>query len=330
MSPRRRSGRRILKALLPIALLLVLAVVGFAAWIVYGAAHPPAHDYLVTPDKFVMSNRGPKATDEVWINRDGTRARGWLLRGAEGAPAVVLLHRYGADRSHLLNLGVKINETSNFTVLWPDLRGHGMNPLVQRSSFGAREADDVLAALDFLRKVEAAPGRPLVAERAGIYGVELGAYAALVAASRNERVRALVLDSVPASPDDLLQTAVRASTGFGSGLVQALARGGVRAYFLGNYDNTLACAAASRLRERRVLLLAGADAPQYRASTAALSRCFPDPSGVQAQTDLPLTGFNLASAPGEQGEAYDRRVIEFFEQTLQITPVPSTAATPQP
>ncbi len=43
----------------------------------------------------------------------------------------MLLHRYGGDRSWLFNLGVKINETTNFTILWPDLRGHGENPLDQ-------------------------------------------------------------------------------------------------------------------------------------------------------------------------------------------------------
>jgi hypothetical protein len=52
-----------------------------------------------------------KVTDETWTTRDGRRSRGWLLKGAEGAPAVVLLHRYGGDRSWLFNLGVKINET---------------------------------------------------------------------------------------------------------------------------------------------------------------------------------------------------------------------------
>ena len=93
----------------------------------------------MTPEKFAqLSNRGTKATDVTWQNGDGTQARGWLLLGGEGAPAVILLHRYGADRSWVLNLGVKLNEALNYTVLWPDLRGHGENPPVARTTFGAR------------------------------------------------------------------------------------------------------------------------------------------------------------------------------------------------
>src|SRR3982750_1348188 len=180
MPPRRRTGRRLLKTFLPILLLLVLAAVGAVVWIVYGVAHPPRRPYLVTPEKFSqLSDRGLKVTDETWPNRDQTQARGWLLRGAEGAPAVVLLHRYGADRSWLLNLGVKLNESANFTILWPDLRGHGLNPSVKWTSFGTRESEDLLGALDFLRQLKSDSKQKLVGDRFGIYGVELGSLAAL-------------------------------------------------------------------------------------------------------------------------------------------------------
>src|SRR5918997_1722915 len=155
MPPRRRTGSRILKAFLPIILLLALVVVVVTGWIIHGATRPPRQAYLVTPEKFTqLSGPGLKATEETWANRDGTRSRGWLLRGGEGSPAVILLHRYGADRSWLLNLGVKLNETANFTVLWPDLRGHGLDPPVKWTSFGTNETEDVLAALDYLRSLK--------------------------------------------------------------------------------------------------------------------------------------------------------------------------------
>src|SRR3712207_1449456 len=155
MPPRRRTGRRILKAFLPIILLLVLVVVAITGWVVYSATRPPRQEYIVTPERFTqLSGPGLKATEETWSNRDGTAARGWLLRGGEGAPSVIMLHRYGAERSWLLNLGVKLNETTNFTVLWPDLRGHGKNPPVDWTSFGVRETDDVLSALDYLRTLK--------------------------------------------------------------------------------------------------------------------------------------------------------------------------------
>jgi hypothetical protein len=280
--------------------------------------HPQPRPHLVTPDKFeLLSHRGLKVTEETWRNRDGTDARGWLLRGDEGAPAVILLHRYGADRSYLLNLGVKLNEATNFTILWPDLRGHGERPPVARTSLGAHEADDVLAAQEYLRALKTGQGRPLVAERTGLYGVELGAYAALVAASREPHARALVLDSVPADPDELLRATIQSNTGFNNSLIQFLARIAARLYLLGDYRNIETCTAAATTADRHVLLLAGNDAEHFRASTSALARCFPSQSQVELQDNLPLTGFMLASAPGEQGEAYDRRVIDFFDRTLR-------------
>jgi pimeloyl-ACP methyl ester carboxylesterase len=301
-------------------LLVVLVLLCVVGYVVYSVTHPPRRAYLVTPERFLQlsSEHGVKATDEAWTNRDGTQARGWLLRGAEGQPAVILLHRYGADRSWLLNLGIKINETTSYTVLWPDLRGHGMDPPVGWTSFGSREGEDVSAALDHLRTLKTPQGRPLVGENAGLYGVEMGAYAAMLAASREARVRTLVLDSVPASPDDILRNAVRERVGLDNGPLQMLTRVGTGIYFLGHYDSTLACQTASSLSNRRVLLLTGEDAPEtLRASTIQLARCFPSQTTVEVKSDLPLTGFNLPSATGEQGEMYDRRVIDFFDKALR-------------
>jgi pimeloyl-ACP methyl ester carboxylesterase len=318
MPPRRRTGRRILRAFLPIILLLVLVLVAVTGWIVYGATRPPRQEYLVTPEKFTqLSGPGLKATEETWANRDGTRARGWLLRGGEGAPAVILLHRYGADRSWLLNLGVKLNEATNFTILWPDLRGHGLNPPVNWSSFGTREADDVQAALDYLASLKTSQDRPLVGSSVGLYGVELGAYTGLQAATRSNQIRALALDSVPATPNDVLNSAVRERTGMDNGFMQWLARTGMNVYFMGGYNNAPSCAAAGALSDRQVLLLASKDTPQLQVSTVQLAHCFPQGASVEVQSELPVSGYNLRLATGEQSEVYDRRVIDFLDRALR-------------
>jgi pimeloyl-ACP methyl ester carboxylesterase len=312
----RKPGRRLLKALLPVASLLVLGIGAGLFFIVWTIAHPTQHAYLVTPETFpAFSARGLKVTEESWGNADGTQARGWLLRGAENSPALVLLHNYGADRSWLLNLGVKINEATNYTILWPDLRGHGENPPVSHTSFGSRETADVMAAVSFLRTLRTAQQRPLVSDRFGFYGVGLGAYAALAAASdasQSASVRALVLDSVPASPDDILHGALRERFGFNNGLLNFVTRRAARIYFLGNYRNEPSCGLASRLTDKRVLLLSGEDAGDWRAQTKSLAGCFPVPSAVTVNADLPITGLTASSATGEQGETYDRMVIEFF------------------
>lgn len=318
MPPRRRFGKRLVKSFLPIALVIVLALVGSLSFIVYCVTRPARRPYVVTPESFArISGRALKVTDETWATSDGRHARGWLLKGAENAPAVVLLHRYGGDRSWLFNLGVKINETTNFTILWPELRGHGEDPPVSWTSLGARESDDVLAALEFLQTLKSESQKKLVGESLGLYGVELGAYSALKATARDNRVKVLVLDSIIGSPDDLLNSSVSNCVGVNNGLVQSLARTAMKFYLLGRYDSTSACDLARSIRDQRVLLLSGNEAGPLKDSTAALQSCFPTPANIETRTDLPLSGFSLPSATGEQGEAYDRVVIEFFDRNLR-------------
>jgi len=317
MARRPRLGKKLVKSWLPVLLLIVLAAGGAFGWIVYDISRPQRRAYLVTPQAFAqISGPGLKATEETWRNSDGTTARGWLLRGAEGAPGVILLHRYGADRSWLFNLGVKLNEATNFSILWPDLRGHGLNPPVKWTSLGVRESDDVLSAISYLKQVKS-NGQTLVGNTLGVYGVELGAYAALKTAPQDLRIRVLVLDSVPADPDALVNAAVRDETGLDNRIIQSLSHLAMRAYFAGKYDNTGSCAFASSLSTQKIMLLSGGDAGYLRNSTGALAKCFPNSANVEVKTDLPLTGFNLPSATGEQGEGYDRLVIEFFDRSLR-------------
>ena len=100
-------------------------------------------------------------------------------------------------------------------------------------------------------------------------------------------------------------------------LLQYLTGIGTRVYLLGKYDSTTSCELASRLQSQPVLLLSGEDAGYLRASTAAVASCFANKTNLEVKTDLPLTGFHLASATGEQGEGYDRRVIDYFQRNLR-------------
>lgn len=314
MASRRRLIRRLAITFLPIVLVIFLAVVAVASLIVYNITRPPRAPYLVTPQTFAI---GPilKANDATWSNHDGTQARGWLIRGDEGAPAVILLHRYGADRSSLLNLAVKLNESTGFTVLWPDLRGHGLNPPVNWTLFGTIEGDDVTAAIDYLHTLKTPAGQPHVG-LVGIYGVELGAYAALDAAKRYPEVRALALDSAPASPDEMVRSATSHRAAMNNALLQKLGCWGMRAYAWGKYQNTSSCELARTLRNVKVQLLTGSSNDPWRASTLELQNCFAG-GAVEVKKDLPVTGINLNAATGEQEEAYDRPVIEFFKNSLK-------------
>jgi hypothetical protein len=85
---------------------------------------------------------------------------------------------------------------------------------------------------------------------------------------------------------------------------------------MGQYENVTTCELAGGLRTQRVLLLAGAEESNLRNSTIALQECFSNRANLEVKTDLPLTGLTLPSATGEQGERYDRPVIDFFSTNL--------------
>ncbi len=306
------------RLLFPVILLVLLAVAAGAVWLVYTTSRPLTTRYLVTPDKYgQLSMRAAQVTEETWINREGNASRGWLLRGAEGAPAVILLHKFGADRSYVLNLGVKLNESTNYTVLMPDQRAHGENPTIQNASFGGCETEDALAAIEFLRNVKTPNQIALVGKNLGIFGVEMGALVALATAAKEPSVTAIAVDSVPFDSDGVLRESVAKRFPFASFATTTLAQVGTHLYFFdGCYQRESICNVAKTIDDRDVLLLAGFDAPEFQESTSKLNKCLVSSNRVTSKTDLSPSGFSIINASMEQSETYDQRVIDFFRNAL--------------
>ncbi|MBK6749255.1 MAG: hypothetical protein IPG67_04410 [Acidobacteria bacterium] len=314
-----RLFKSIFRLLFPVLLIIVAAVAGFSIWLVYKTARPQTAAYLVTPEKFgQLSSRAAQITDESWTNRDGSGARGWLLRAAENAPAVILFHKYGADRSYVLNLGVKLNESTNFTVLMPDLRAHGNDPKLKTCSFGGCETEDATAAVEFVRGLKTANQITLVGKDIGLYGVELGSLSALTTAAKDKTVKAIALDSVPERSDQLLEDAISRRFPFASNITAKFARLGTYLYFFdGCYKHESFCETARSIEDRKIMLLAGIDAQVFQESTGKLAKCFAGSNKIEQKLDLSPSGYSIINASLEQSESYDQRVIDFFRGALQ-------------
>lgn len=323
MAKTTRLAKTILRLLFPAILMIVLGIAGASVWLLSNIARPPSARYLVTPEKYgMLSARGSQVTEETWTNPDGTSSRGWLLRGVDNAPGVILFHRYGADRSHVLNLGVKLNESTNFTVLMPDARAHGDKPLIRSGSFGGLETEDAVAAVKFLKELKNQNQISLVGNDVGVYGIELGAMAAIGAAAADPNIRSVALDSVPRDSDELAAQTVGRRFPFASGVTSKLAKGGTYLYYYdGSYSRQAACETARRIDNRSILLLAGYDVPEFQDSTAALAKCFAGSSKVDSKLDLSPSGYSVINASIEQSEGYDQRIIDFFRRTLGQQPL---------
>src|ERR1700746_3002117 len=143
----------------------------------------------------------PGRPDEVDFSVAGLGSRrGWFFPGFRGAPTVILLHGYESSRGELLTL-VSALQDHQYNVFVFDFAAHGANSGV--STLGYREADELRKALDVL----AARG-DLDPTRFGLWGYNLGGYAALREAEDDKRIRALILASVYDDPQQMVRIGV--------------------------------------------------------------------------------------------------------------------------
>src|SRR5580692_11726318 len=192
---------KLLTALLALLFFAVLATAGVAGFLVYRIVKPERTSSEINLQSF------PGRPDAVQFTVLGQQAReGWFFPGLRGAPTIVLCHGYGSSRGELLTL-VSALQDHQYNVFLFDFAAHGGNDGI--TTFGYREADEVRAAVDTV-----AARNDVDPARLGLWGYNLGAYAALRDAEKDPRVQALVLDSVYDEPKQMVKIGVE-RTGVG-------------------------------------------------------------------------------------------------------------------
>lgn len=132
--------------------------------------------------------------------RDGRRLHGWFVpvAGSVPAPAVLVMHGWGANASLMLPLARPLHEAGH-AVLLIDARGHGASEDIDFMSL-PRFAEDVAAGLDWLG------GRHDVDHaRLSLIGHSVGAAAVLLEASRRPHLNAVIALSAFAHPRDMMR-----------------------------------------------------------------------------------------------------------------------------
>jgi pimeloyl-ACP methyl ester carboxylesterase len=158
--------------------IVVLAVAGafvaLSAVSFWLAVRPPRMTIALAPADFRL------AVEEIEVPAaDGVRLSAWLV-AKPGAPALVLLHGYPAEKSDLLPLAAAL--ARRFAVLLLDLRYFGRSE-GRVTTLGLRERDDVSRAIDVLAR----RGH----DRVGVFGFSLGGAIAIGAAADDPRIAAL-------------------------------------------------------------------------------------------------------------------------------------------
>jgi len=120
---------------------------------------------------------------------DGLTLDGWKIPGDEAHPWIILCHGMTTNRTQTLGVAKSLNK-AGFNLFLFDFRGHG-NSRGRITSFGYTEQRDLEAALSFLGQEPDVSALPY-----GVYALSMGGAVAMMVAGRDDRIGALVVDSV--------------------------------------------------------------------------------------------------------------------------------------
>ena len=281
-------------AILALAFFVLLATTAISGFLVYRIVKPQRTSTEISMASF------PGRPDAVEFEVPGLGHReGWFFPGLRGAPTIVLCHGYGSSRGELLTLESALQD-HQYNVFIFDFAAHGANQGV--TTFGYREVDEVRAAMDALAT------RPDVdPAKFGLWGYNLGAYAALREAENDKRVRALVLDSVYDKPEQMVKVGVEKN---GLGGFPLMVRTAELSFEYLNYqhrnDPPLA-AGLSRLVNVPTLYIQALDDPELAETTRNLFLKAPEP-----REQAIIAHGNFASMGDDDKRTYENRVVSFY------------------
>jgi len=246
----KKTTRKILKVLLPAALLLLIGITVLLSFVLYRAMHPQPAAEGMNPAHFML-----RYEEVSWRTRDGYILTGWWIPAKKKGPAIVLAPGYGMGRAGALSLAAILNDPG-FNVLIFDPRAGGAAPRGS-STFGILEAEDLLEGLDYLQgKSEVDP------RRLGVWGVDVGAWAALMAASRRPEVRAVVADCPYGAVEDFLVLQLRDVFGLRNAYIETACTRLFGLYRWFATSNARDRIPLDQLSDKKILFLLGDNRPE--------------------------------------------------------------------
>jgi len=292
---------KLLMALLALAFFAVLATTAIAGFLVYRIVKPQRSSSEINMASFP----GRPETIEFTVTGLGTR-EGWFFPGLRGAPTIVLCHGYESSRGELLTL-VSALQDHQYNVFTFDFAAHGANAGI--STLGYREADEVRAAIDVL-----AARNDIDPARFGVWGYNLGAYAVLREAEGDKRIRALVLDSVYDSPQQMVKVGVERN---GLGGFPLMVRSAELSFEWLNHahrDDPPLSRKLVTLAGVPMLFIQAVDDPELAATTRQMFMKTPEP-----REQAIIAHGNFVSLNDDDKRAYENRVVSFFLLRLPAT-----------
>jgi alpha-beta hydrolase superfamily lysophospholipase len=236
---------------------------------------------------------------------------GWFFPGLKSAPTILLCAGYHTSRGELLPLAIALQDHEYNVFLFDFDRHSSKTP---NSTLGFRETEEVKAALAVLARRD-----DVDRSRFGLWGTNMGAYAALALAESDPRVRAVVVESVFDRPQDMVRLLVAR---YGLAPLPLLTGMVEKGFLWLNYSYRQTpplSAGLSRLVGVPKLFLTAPDEGALMVSTRQLFVQAPEP---KEQVLLPHGDY--AGMLDEEKHEYENRIVAFFLLNLP------TAANLQP
>ena len=295
--------RGALTILVLLALLLVVVAAGIAGYLDYRVLHPESTSNSLTPEDML----GHPSAVQYTVAGEGGR-EGWFFPGLRNAPVVILCHGYRSQRGDVLTLATTLQE-NQYNVFVFDFSGHGKS--AGSTTLGPRETTEALTAVALM-----AQRNDVDKTRIGLFGANMGGYAALAAASADRRVAAVVVESVYDDPQEFFGVELERSGYSGLPVISWMCRLGFRIEQLPYRGQPPLSARLGTLARIPKLFIALRENTALAASTLRLFNLAPDP---KEQWVMPESSYLLMS--NDEKKTYDNNVLSFFLRTMPPTGV---------
>jgi uncharacterized protein len=233
----------------------------------------------------------------------GTR-EGWFFPGLKSAPTILLCPGYGEGREELLPLATALQE-QGYNVTLVQFTGGGSKMGIE-TTLGYREVQELRAALSAL-----AERSDVDKSRFGLWGTDMGSYAAVSLAESDPRVRAIAVESPYDRPQEMLHILVNR---YGIGSLPLLPSFAEKAFDWLNYNDAGVPALAQRLSRLAgvpKLFIEASDSPELAKIAGRLFAEAPEP-----KEQATISRGNYAGMLDEEKRSYENRIASFFLSNL--------------
>jgi pimeloyl-ACP methyl ester carboxylesterase len=288
---------KVLSGLLALLLFIFVAVAAVSGFLLYHLLRPAR-----TPTAFDLTIMMGHPTTVSFPLDDGSVREGWFFPGLRGAPTVIVAHGYRAQRADVLTLVTALQE-QQFNAYLFDFAGHGTSTGV--TTLGYKEAAELRSAVQSLSARDDVDVR-----RFGIWGEDMGGYAALEVATSDPRIAAVAVDDAYGDPREMVQVEVKHSGLTALPGVSSFSDFGFRML---TYSFRNEVPVSQRLEQTKgipKLFIETEDRPELARFTVRLFNLAPEPK------QLVRNRMNYSDMGDEDRKNYESQIVNFFLQSV--------------